>query len=167
MSRCECLKESESQSPHSPGIVLDSEIIVYALVNPLTGSFKDFSKSQLKSSTLSVCRAGYISGQEARAKIVEELLKKDSSRVEEGFLFAECQKIRDLKLGDLGIGAFCVIDDAYEDFAAHAHIGYSKPEGVNIGNERLSSIGNLMLLFKESLVQKDWSHPIFCNQDAA
>lgn len=160
MTRCECIKEATSQSPHSPGVVENDEPIVYALVNPLTGSFKDISKSQLKASELSVCRACHISGPEAKTKTVDTLIEKNASRTHEGFLYAMCGEIRGIRLGSTTIGAFCVVDDALEDYPAHAHIGYSQPSDENLRSHREAARGNLMLLFKRRGVFVDWiGHP--------
>lgn len=156
MMRCECEKESSSQSPHSPGLVQDDEPIVYALVNPLTGSVKDLSKGQLKAGALSVCRSSYISGHEAKSKTVDVLIQKDNSRTHEGFLYALCAEIRAIRLGNPNVGAFCIIDDALMDYAAHAHIGFSDPSDDKLRNHREAARGNLLLLLNQRGIFTEW-----------
>lgn len=149
MSRCECPKEATSQSEHSPGLVKDEEPIVYALVDPLTskdGSVKDFSKSQLKSGTLSVCRAAHCTAEEAHECILTPLLKNPDRKFE-GAVWARCQSIRSIKLGSSEVGAFCVHDDALESYAAHAHMAFSSPEDEKLRNEREAARGNLKEIF--------------------
>lgn len=165
MTHCECIKELTSQSADSPGLVQDDEPIVFALVNPLTGSFKDISKSQLQTSTLSVCRAAHISGAEAKSKTVDELIAKDETRKHEGFLWAECSEIRALQLGSTNARAFCVIDDALPGYAAHAHLGFSEPSDPLWKNHRVTARGNLMLTFKKRGVFTDWNAHPFANND--
>ncbi len=157
MTRCGCTKESSSQSEFSPGVVGDSEPIVYALVNPETSSVKDVSKSRLKQSDLSVCRAAYTTGKEAHTNIVQSLISKNSNRTEEGFYYAMCSEIRGITLGETNQGAFCVIDDALEGFESHAHLGYSEPTEPKLKNHRESARANLSLLFKRRGVFKDWN----------
>lgn len=156
MNRCECPREATSQSEHSPGLVQDDEVIVYALVNPLTSSVGQISKSQLKASCLSVCRAGHISGPDAKSATVDVLLQKDTTRAHEGFLHALAGKIRAIRLGQSEVGAFCVIDDALENYRAHAHIGFSDPSDSKLRSEREAARGNLMLLFRERGVSENW-----------
>ncbi len=149
MSRCECPKEATSQSEHSPGLVKDEEPIVYALVDPLTskdGSVKDFSKSQLKSGTLSVCRAAHCTAVEAQECILDPLLSKPDRKFE-GAVWARCESIRGIKLGSSEVGAFCVHDDALENYAAHAHLAFSSPEDEKLRNEREAARGNLKEIF--------------------
>lgn len=157
MTRCGCPKEATSQSVNSPCLVADDEPIVYALVNPLTSSVKDISKSQLKDSKLSVCRAKYIDGPTAKKKTVDVLIANDSTREHEGFLYAFCEEIRAINLGDSSVGAFCVIDDALPDYDAHAHLGFSEPDDSDLKNERVAARGNLLLLFKKRNVRTDWA----------
>lgn len=148
MSRCCCEKELTSQSEFSPGKVDDPEPIVLAAVEPITfrdDSLHKINHKQLKSGDLSVCRAKYITGSEARTQTAEKLLKNDASRVDHGFVWAHCVEIRDITLASLGVGAFCVIDDALEGFAAHAHLGYSDVNDTK--NERQSARGDLHSLF--------------------
>lgn len=157
MSRCECPKEATTQSSYSPGVVKDNEMIVYALVNPLTSSVGQISKSQLKAGQLSVCRAGHIKGPDAKRKTVDVLLAKDAARKHEGYLHATCQEIREVFLGTSRTGAFCVIDDALEDYAAHAHLGYSEPSDPKLRNDRETARANLMRTFIKRGVSIDWS----------
>ncbi len=157
MTRCGCEKEDSTQSEFSPGVVLDFEPIVYALVNPETSSVKDVSKSRLKQSDLSVCRAAHTTGPEGHANIVQSLLAKNSNRTEEGFFYALCSEIRAITLGETNQGAFCVIDDALEGFEAHAHLGYSEPDDPKLKNHRESARANLSMLFKRRGVFKDWN----------
>lgn len=149
MIRCECPKEAESQSPHSPGIVEDDEPIVYLIVDPLTsenGSVKSISKSQLKSGTLSVCRSKYCDADEAKTLMLDPLTSK-AGRTFQGAAWASCSQIRSIKLGASNVGAFCVHDDALEDYSAHAHLAFSVPQEEKLRNEREAARGNLKELF--------------------
>jgi|GEM_PF-2873798 len=157
MSRCECEREGSQQSEHSPGIVSDDETIVYALVEPLTSSVKAISKSGLKAGTVSVCRAGYTTGPDAKAKTVDILLAKDSSRTDDGFLHAPCAEIRAIPLGSSNIGAFCVIDDGLPDHISHAHLGYSEPADVKLRNDREAARANLLAVLNRRGVKVEWS----------
>lgn len=156
MSRCECAKESSRQSEYSPDVVQDDEIIVYALVEPLTSSVKAISKSGLKEGTVSVCRAGYTTGPEAKAKTVDVLIGKNSTRTDEGFLLAQCGEIRDIRLGTSNVGAFCVVDDGLPEHISHAHLGYSDPSDPKLRNDREAARANLLSLFNRRGVQKEW-----------
>ena len=164
MSRCECPKEADTQSSFSPGLVSGGEIIVYALVNPLTSSVGQVSKSQLKTASVSVCRAGLITGPKAKEKTVDVLITKNTTRTHEGFLHALCEEIRDIKLGKSSVGAFCVIDDALEDYRAHAHLGYSEPLDPKLRNERETARANLMLRFQKRGVRTDWAGQPFLEE---
>lgn len=155
--RCECRTESDVQSPHSPGLVRNEEQIVYALVSPLTGSFKDVSQSQLKAGTVSVCRADHCAGRVAKRHVVDVLLEKDSTRSDDGYLYATCADIRDLRLGESDVGAFCVVDDGLPHYPAHAHLGYSQPADDKLRNHRAAARGNLLKLLNENGVQTLWS----------
>lgn len=159
MSRCECPKEAISQSVHSPGLVGDEEPIVYALVDPLTfsdGSVKDFSKSQLKAGTLSICRAAHCTAAEANECILTPLLSK-SDRKFQGAVWTDCASIRGIKLGGSEVGAFCVHDDALEDYRAHAHMAFSTPQDDKLRNEREAARGNLKELFLKGSITKSLS----------
>ena len=158
MSRCECHKESSSQSLYSPGLVLSEEAIVYVLVDPLSfedGSIKSLRHDHLKKSQMSVVRASFITGTTARALTVEVMVANNNQRVDCGYAYAMCQEIREIRLGQLGVGAFCVIDDAFEHFPAHAHIGYSNTDDKK--NDRLTARGNLLLLFKKRGIFENWA----------
>lgn len=160
MIRCECEQEGSLQSQYSPGVVEDDEPIVYALVHPLTGSFKDLSHSQLKAGTLSVCRAGHVSGPDARSNTVAVLLAKDETRRDDGFLYAKCKDIRAIKLGKSNVGAFCVVDDGLETYPAHAHLSYSIPSDEKLRNDRQTAKGNLLKLFRKAGEHTEWEgHP--------
>lgn len=160
MTRCECEQEGSLQSEYSPGVVDDSEAIVYALVHPLTGSFKDLSHSKLKDGTLSVCRAGHTTGADARSNTVGVLLEKDGTRRDDGFLYAACKDIRAIKLGKSDVGAFCVVDDGLQAYPAHAHLSYSIPSDDKLRNDRQAAKGNLLVLFRKAGEHKEWEgHP--------
>lgn len=158
MSRCGCDKELVSQSEHSPGIVQGSEPLVYSLIDPETfaeGSIKALKHDRLKKGQLSITRAKYISGAEARQKTVLGQLERDSRRTEYGFAWAICDEIREIKLESLSIGAFCVVDDALEGFGAHAHLGYSQVDDKK--NERTAARGDLLRLLERRGHISDWS----------
>lgn len=158
MNRCECVKEQTSQSEHSPGLVRNDEPIVYALVDPLSfeqGSIKALKHDRLKKSELSVCRATYVTGEQAKALTTDVMIASNATRTDEGFAWAICSEIREIKLDAIGKFAFCVIDDAYAHFPAHAHIGYSDVDDKK--NERAEARGNLLLLLKRRGIFKDWS----------
>jgi hypothetical protein len=129
MSVCACPKECSQQQPHSPGVVLADEPIVYILLQPdhwaeglLTAAA--FAKSRLSSGTLSVCRAARCTADEANASIVQPQLQKDSRRVLVGALRARCSDIREIKVE--AQRAVCVIDDGLANFPAHAVLAYSE-----------------------------------------
>lgn len=158
MTRCGCEKETVSQSSLSPGIVKDPEPIVYSLIEPdnfVEGSLKALKHDRLKKSELSVCRAWYIDGTSAREKTVSGQLQRDEKRLERGFAWALCSEIRDIKLESLGVGAFCIVDDAMEDFPAHAHLGYSQVEDKK--NERQSARGDLLKLLEKRGFVTNWA----------
>lgn len=162
MTRCGCEKETASQSSLSPGVVENPEPIVYSLIEPdnfLEGSIKALKHDRLKKGELSVCRAWYIDGEDAREKTVAGQLRRDEKRRERGFAWAICSEIRDIKLESLGVGAFCVIDDAMEDFPAHAHLGYSQVEDKK--NERQSARGDLLKLLEKRGFNTNWSEEPF------
>lgn len=168
MSRCGCDKELVSQSALSPGLVKGDEPLVYSLVDPETfinGSIKALKHDRLKKGQLSICRANYISGEEAREKTVVGQLERDSSRTEHGFAWAVCDEIRDIKLESLDVGAFCVTDDALEGFPAHAHLGYSQVEDKK--NERLGARGNLLKLLEQRGHNTDWSGAPFLQAEVS
>lgn len=158
MSRCGCNNELVSQSEHSPGIVQGDEPLVYSLIDPetfLNGSLKALKHDRLKKGQLSITRAKYISGVEARQKTVVGQLERDSNRSEHGFAWALCDEIRDIKLESQAIGAFCVVDDALEGFAAHAHVGYSQVDDKK--NDRTAARGELLRLLERRGYINDWS----------
>lgn len=157
MTRCGCAKEDSTQSAFSPGVVSNEEPIVYALVQPDTSSVKAISKSRLKESTLSVCRAAHCAGAHAHAQIVQVLLEKNGERIEEGFFYALCSEIRAIMLGETNQGAFCVVDDALEGFESHAHVGFSDPKDSKLKNHREAARANLLLLLKHRGVFRDWN----------
>jgi hypothetical protein len=165
MSRCECPKESVTQSPLSPGLVANDEPIAFGLIEPL--SFKDgeviVSHSQLRSGSLSICRAQYITAEQAREKIVDDLIAKDSTRLDRGHCWAPCHAIRAITLidpktrEDTGVGAFCVIDDALPKYDAHAHIGYSEPQEDRLRNSRQAARAQLADVIKVNGIMLAWS----------
>jgi hypothetical protein len=83
------------------------------------------------------------------------MVSNRTDRTDQGFAFALCAEIRAISLGQQGIGAFCVIDDAYEHFPSHAHLGYSESEDRK--NDRLAARGNLLLLFKKRGIFTEWA----------
>lgn len=162
MTRCECLKEQKSQSEHSPGLVKPDEPIVYVLVEPETfekGSIKALKHDRLKKTDMSVCRATHIAGADAKALTTDEMLRKNPSRTDEGYVYALCSEIRGISLPIAKVGAFCVVDDAYSHFPAHAHIGYSDIDDKK--NERVTARGNLLRLFQRRGIRYDWSSEPF------
>lgn len=160
MSYCECEKELSQQSIYSPCAVAHEEMIVYALVDPLTvwadGSVKEISKSDLKASTLSVCRAQYSTGAEAQAAIIGV----KPNRVDHGYYMAKCYDIRSILLPSSEQG-FCVIDDGLADYSAHAHIGYSIPAEEKSRSGREATRANLLKLFRKLGAQHNWNGPPF------
>lgn len=164
MARCECPEESVQQSVHSPGVVSDSESIVYALVEPLTyqgGSVTAISKGKLQRAEQSVCRAEMCTGDFARTKIVDALREKDPTRLDHGFVYAPASEIRSITLGNTSEGAFCVVDDGLEDFEAHAILSFSIPSDIKFRSHREAARGNLLLLFKQRGEIKNWDSPPF------
>ncbi|OHV80071.1 hypothetical protein [Ensifer sp. LCM 4579] len=157
-TRCECLKELESQSIHSPGLVGPDEPIVYVLVESLTfenGSVKALKHERLKKSEMSVCRAQYIKGSEAKALTTDAMVANGNDRVDRGYVYALCSEIRSIGLPSLGVGAFCVVDDAFEHYPAHAHLGYSNVDDKK--NDRVAARGNLLKLFQKRGISYNWS----------
>lgn len=167
MTRCGCEKETVSQSSLSPGIVENPEPIVYSLIEPdsfVEGSIKALKHDRLKKGQLSICRAWYIDGKDAREKTVSGQLQRDDRRIERGFAWALCSEIRDIKLESLGVGAFCIVDDAMEDFPAHAHLGYSLVEDKK--NDRQSARGDLLKLLERRGFKTDWTEEPFGSASA-
>ncbi|RWE78781.1 hypothetical protein [Mesorhizobium sp.] len=154
------------QSPFSSGVVKNREPIVYALIDPdqiQRGTIQAISKSRLKKSDLSVCRAQETTAQEAWKNIVVGQLENIPTRIDEGYAWARASEIRNLKLARPNIGAFCVIDDGLKHFGSHAVLGFSPaPQGFDsntIANDREAARGNLLRLFQRRGVCKwtDWS----------
>ena len=127
MSRCGCLNETVQQSTHSPGIVVNEEPVVFALVLDNTEdelSFKIFQNDRLKKTQQSFCRSNYCTFEEMYDQVVKPQM---STLVEyKGYLWAPVSEIRSViaqrnaardKTPDLtpsSVGAFCVIDDGEE-----------------------------------------------------
>jgi hypothetical protein len=158
MIRCECEKEQSSQSSHSPGLVEDSEPIVYVLVEPLSfekGSVKALKHERLKKTDMSVCRAQFLSAGEAKLLTTDTMIANDTTREDKGYVWALCSEIREIFLPLAQKGAFCVVDDASEHFHAHAHIGYSDIDDKK--NERLVARGNLLKLLQRRGIFNDWA----------
>lgn len=149
MPRCGCEKEDVRQSVHSPDVVRNEEPIVYFGIDPTTTenrTIKDLSKSKLQSCELSVCRAPFISENDAREKIFKPIQTRQEGARLDGVLWATAEEIRAVTLGDTNIGAFCVIDDGLESYAAHAVLGYSGVSDKKLMNHRNSARGNLKLV---------------------
>jgi hypothetical protein len=150
MPREGCGCEDTLQSEHSPGLVSDDEEIIYALVDPYTyseGSIKEFSNSKLKARVLSVCRAQYSSVKLITEAVIEPLAR--SGNVYQGALWAFSKEIREIALGDSGVGAFCVADDGLAHDRAHAVLGFSEAQ-IELRNHRVAARGNL----KELLLRR-------------
>ena len=142
---CDC--EDAQQSQHSPGLVGDAEEVIYALTDPHTiqdGSVKEFSKSKLKDRDLSICRARHSSVSLITSAVIEPLTKGDGTY--HGVLWALTSEIREIPLGESGVGAFCVADDGLIDDPAHAVIGFSEAR-IELRNHRVAARGNLKDLF--------------------
>lgn len=147
MPREGCGCEDTLQSEHSPGLVSDDEEIVYVLTDPHTckeGSVKEFSKSKLKDRDLSVCRSRHSSVSLITKAVIEPLTQ--SGNTYHGALWAFTGEIREIPLGDSGVGAFCVADDGLDHDLAHAVIGFSEAE-IKLRNHREAARGNLKELF--------------------
>ena len=142
---CDC--EDEKQSEHSPGLVGDAEEIVYVLADPHTfeeGSVKRFSKGKLQRRELSICRARHSSVSLITKAVIEPLTQ--SGNVYHGALWALTEEIREIALGDSGVGAFCVADDGLVYDTAHAVLGFSEAR-IKLRNHREAARGNLTELF--------------------
>jgi hypothetical protein len=149
---CDC--EDSQQSAHSPGVVLNAEEVIYALTDPHTikdGSVKEFSKSKLKSRDLSICRAQHSSATLIAKAVIEPLTRGGNSY--HGTLWALTSEIRELALGESGVGAFCVADDGLAHDSAHAVLGFSEAR-IELRNHREAARGNLKELFLRRGVQE-------------
>jgi hypothetical protein len=161
MNRCGCSEEDTQQSTHSPGIVLDEEAIVFALILGPDGdvaSIEIFSKSKLKDRNLSVCRGGHSTFDEMHTRVVEPQLDPSTQLGFRGFYWATCSEIRSIVaerntsrpkgLVPTAVGAFCVIDEGEPDHPAHARIGYCNPlPNFWSLHQSVAARGNLLLKF--------------------
>jgi hypothetical protein len=172
MSRIGCSEEKQKRSDISPGIVDDDETLVFALVYPNTindQSVAAFQKGKLKTQELSLCRSQYCSYQDMFKNVVEPLLNRDDARQFRGYQWALCREIRAIlaqpNIGTEGatIGAFCVFDDACEEYIAHSVMGFAKPPIDKFWEKhsREAARGNLRLVFAERGVKQDHASPPF------
>ncbi len=154
--RVGCPEEDQPQTA-SPGIVDDSEMLVFALICPVTAdanSVAKFEKGKLKDRNVSVSRSAYSSFVEMIEKVVTPQIQTDNTRRYLGFQVSSCQDIRALLLFShkeeaTDRGALCVIDDSYDDYVGHARMGYSEHEPQFWKrNNREAIRGNLAELFK-------------------
>jgi hypothetical protein len=147
MPREGCSCEDTQQSAHSPGVVLNAEEVIYALTDPHTikdGSVKEFSKSKLKGRDLSICRARHSSVSLIAKAVIDPLTRSGNSY--HGALWALTSEIREIPLGESGVGAFCVADDGLAHDSAHAVLGFSEAR-IELRNHREAARGNLKELF--------------------
>ena len=164
MRRCGCPEEEVQQTATSPGVVLDDEPIIFALIEPITAERNvgaKFSKSKLIERSLSVCRGAHMSYADLLEHVVDSVVRKESRRKYIGYHWATCGEIRAImsepkpgrsgkgEAGTKEFGAFCVIDDANGDHLAHAVIGFSRPaDDFWSKNDRLAAQQNLKRVFE-------------------
>ena len=156
-----CPKELSKQSEFSPDKVHDKETLVYLLIDPR--QIKDgeltstaFSKKELKQGTLSICRAGYSTAEDAKRNIFEPQFNKNSERKLVGAYKAICLNVRTIYATNRNTQqsagrAFCVIDDGERNFPAHAVLAYSditKKDKFWDKNDQTAVRENLIELFQ-------------------
>jgi len=152
-----CPKERFKQKDISPGIVGDGESIVLIIIDPLqwqNGKLipAAFSKTRLKSCSLSVARGNHSTLAEINSHVVHPQLAKPGRRLV-GSCKTQCSIIRSI-IGDQDSARlFCVIDDGLDDYPAHAVIGFSdhtKSDNFWSRNQRTAAIANLSLAFERN-----------------
>src|SRR5258706_12825595 len=98
--RVGCPEEDQPQ-PASPGVVEDSEMLVFALICPVTAdvnSVAKFEKGKLNSKDVSVGRSAHSSFDEMIEKVVTPQIQNDNTRQYLGFQVSRCEDVRALLL---------------------------------------------------------------------
>jgi hypothetical protein len=145
MSRCGCPEETVQQSIHSPGVVVNEEPVVFALVLVTSAdsadelSIKIFQKTKLKEKRQSFCRSTHCTFEEMYDLVIKPRMSAPGSLEYKGYLWATTGEIRSIvaernmardkapHLTPAPVGAFCVIDDGEDNYRAHARVGYANP----------------------------------------
>lgn len=142
MSRCGCPEETVQQSVHSPGVVVNEEPVVFALVLADSAdelSTEIFQNKKLKQKRQSFCRSTHCTFEEMYNLVVTPQVSAPGSLEYKGYLWATAGEIRSIvaernksrdktpHLTPERVGAFCVIDDGEDNYRAHAWVGYANP----------------------------------------
>ncbi len=161
MSRAGCLEETAQQSAHSPGVVVNEEPVVFALVlddSANEQSIKIFPNNRLKDKQQSFCRSTHCTFEKMYDHVVKPQLSAPNPLEYKGYLWAPVSEIRSIvaernnardKTPDLtpvSVGALCVIDDGEVDYRAHARVGYANPRPTFWRlHDSVAARGNLLL----------------------
>jgi hypothetical protein len=99
MSRCGCPEETEQQSVHSPGVVVNEEPVVFALVLAASAdelSVKIFQNSKLKEKRQSFCRSTHCIFEEMYDRVIKPQISAPRSLEYKGYLWATAHEIRSI-----------------------------------------------------------------------
>jgi hypothetical protein len=150
MAECEC--EEIQQSPHSPGVVLPGEGIVYVLIDPididkitLAAAAAVMPSKQLTERRLSVSRAMHSTREIVQREVIDRRLADKPDRTFVGCWSVLCQTIRELT-DDVG-RTICVIDDGLPNNPGHAHLGFSAAVAAAGPSIKTAAKGNLVKAF--------------------
>lgn len=125
----DCTCEGHSASPHSPGPVSGSEILVRRLFLPIHFSAIRHEPTRdaytdVYRRGLSVNRECHISEEELQQQ-AHQAIAQSPSKTGFAFAIAKCEHIRNMRYFD-GSRIFCVYDTATRDDPSHADIVYSR-----------------------------------------
>lgn len=128
----DCICEKFTTSPHSPGLIKDSEKLTRFVFSPVHldrkgRKIKPSVFSHVSTVGCSVQRESIVSDEEL-VNFVKSYLGKNSTHLWHGILTADCNALRDIILEDQQKRIVCVYDMAEEQNRAHAEIHQSQYE---------------------------------------
>lgn len=126
----ECICESCSASPHSPGKVANDEVLLRAVysphhVDPETGEFKNAALADAENTGLSADRLQYTTRRQIERQIKAKLETPralEKGYVYQGILPITCGLVRQLTYGNGTRRCYAVYDTALQDNNAHAEV---------------------------------------------